>query len=217
MTGVKIFYEVLDQQRLRILPELDFLRREYSAYLAGGTALALQIGHRTSLDFDFYSPGVFDNQAVLRCFENRFKNLLLIQNPKNTLVVRVQGIEISLFHYDYPLLTRPIRTEFIDLASIKDIAAMKLIAIIQRGRMRDFIDMYFILKQLTLGTVFGLTKKKFPPFNPYIGLRALTYFQDAEEDPQPDRFILRQKADWPEVKRVIIAKVSEFTRRGLER
>ena len=92
---------------------------------------------------------------------------------------------------------------------------MKLIAIIQRGRMRDFIDMYFLLKRMSLDTIFRLTKKKFPPFNPYLGLRALTYFNDAEEDMQKDRFILLQKISWPEVKKGIIEKAHEFKKKGL--
>lgn len=212
----KLYFDVLDRKRLRILPKLEFLRQDYGFYLAGGTALALQIRHRTSLDFDFYCEKEFDNRRAFASFQNNFKQLTLIQDAPNTLIVKARGIEISLFYYMYPLLKRVITTEYVDLASKEDIAAMKLIAIIQRGRMRDFIDMYFLMKEFSLEKIFKWTKKKFPPFNPYLGLRALTYFKDAEEDAQKGRFELLKEADWEDVKGEIVDKVYEFKKEGLD-
>ena len=211
----QLFFEVLDKKQLKILPRLEFLRRDYGFYLAGGTALALQIGHRTSLDFDYYSGEKFDNKKVFKAFQKRFQQLDLIQNPINTLIVRAEDIEVSVFYYEYPLLKQAIQTQYIDLASKEDIAAMKLIAIIQRGRMRDFIDMYFLMKEFSLDMIFGWTKKKFPPFNPYLGLRALTYFKDAEEDGEQNRFTLLQEVDWQDVKKEIIEKAYKFNAKEL--
>ena len=212
-----IRFEVLDSKRRRMLPKLEFLRKEHSFYLAGGTALALQIGHRTSLDFDFYSKKEFKNDRVLRSFRTRFNRIRLIQNLPDTLIVKADGVEISLFYYWYPLLKSVVRTPPIDLASKEDIAAMKLIAIVQRGTARDFIDLYFLLEEFSLQKIFRWTKKKFPPFNPYLGLRALTYFQDAEKDLKPVRFRLLKSADWGRVKETIVKRVVEFKREALGR
>lgn len=215
MSKQKLFFDVLDKKRLDIIPKLEFLRRDFGCYLAGGTALALQIGHRTSLDFDFYSKKEFDNEKVLTSFQEIFKRLVLIQNPPNTLIIRAEEIEVSIFYYEYPFVRPVCKTEYMDLASKEDIAAMKLIAIIQRGNMRDFIDFYFLMKEFTLENIFGWTKEKFPPFNPYLGLRALTYFKDAEEDAEQGRFQLKQEAAWQDVKNEIIRKVREFKKQEL--
>jgi len=198
-----------------MLPKLEFLRKEYHFYLAGGTALALQIGHRTSLDFDFYSEKKFNNERALRSFQDRFSRVRLIQNPPDTLIVKAEGVEISLFHYPYPLLKPVVKTLFIDLASKEDVAAMKMVAIIQRGVVRDYIDLYFLLEEFPLKKIFQWTKRKFPPFNPYLGLRALAYFQDAERDLKQTRFRLLKDVNWERVKRTILKKVEEFKKEAL--
>ncbi|MFQ5681110.1 MAG: nucleotidyl transferase AbiEii/AbiGii toxin family protein [Candidatus Omnitrophota bacterium] len=214
----KLYFGILDKKRVEILPGLEFLRRGYGFYLAGGTALALQIGHRTSLDFDFYCRREFDAGKVLESFRDGLGQVTLIQGlSSNTLIVRIRGIEISLFYYRYPLVKKAVRIEYIDLASKEDIAAMKLIAIIQRGKMRDFIDLYFLMKEFTLDEIFGWTKRKFSAFNPYLGLRALTFFKDAEDEIRGHRFRLMKKVDWPLVKQDILKRVSEYTRKGLVR
>ena len=92
-----------------------------------------------------------------------------------------------------------------NLASLKDIAAMKLIAITQRGTKRDFFDVYFLIKNLGLGEIIELTQKKYPPFNPYLALQALTYFEDAEKEKLEERKITFLKpTSWKEVKEFFI-------------
>lgn len=210
-----LHWEILDHRRRRLLPKLRFLRQEYGFYLAGGTALALQIGHRTSVDFDFYSGEEFDHTRVLASFRQQVGECTLIQNPPQTLIVQLGDIGVSVFYYRYPLLKPVVKTQDLCLASKEDIAAMKLIAILQRGNQRDFVDLYFLMKEFTLERIFGWAKKKFPPFNPYLALRALTYFKDAEGDPEKRRFRLLKNVDWAQVKRQIVGEVDRFMKRGL--
>lgn len=212
----KIHWNILDKKCLKMLPQLEFLRKEFGFYLAGGTALALQIGHRTSVDFDFYSTREFNkNNVALASFKEHLDQLTIVQSLTNTIIAKVGDIGVSVFYYDYSLLEPLIRTDYLDLVSIEDIAAMKLIAIIQRGTLRDFIDVYFILKEFTLERLFDLTKKKYPPFNPYVGLRALTYFRDADKDVKQQRFKLFRPMNWNKVKKEIVAKADFFARKGL--
>ncbi len=204
---MKIFYEVLGKRQVEILPHLRFLKEE-GFYLAGGTALALQIKHRTSLDFDFYTEKEFIPENIIDLFQKETKETVIVQTGKGTLITHIKKSEVSLFHYPYPLLAPSIETENLNLASLKDIAAMKLIAIIQRGKRRDFFDLYFLAKSLGLEEIFNLTKIKYPPFNPYLALQALTYFEDAKkEDLNKRGIVFFESVSWGKVKDFFIKEV----------
>lgn len=207
--GIELHWEIFDKKRLTLLPKLKFLKEE-GFYLAGGTAMALQIKHRISVDFDFYNPRVFESEKILLEFQKNSKEVILIQKAGDTLLVKIEGVEISLFTYPYKLLKPLIKTEYLNLASLTDIAAMKLIAIIQRGIQRDFTDLYFLIKQLGLKNIFQLTKEKYPPFNKYLGLQALTYFEDAEKVSLKRKIILLESITWDEIKNFIVQEAKEF-------
>lgn len=207
--NINLRWDILDKKRLSLLPKLKFLKKQ-GFYLAGGTALALQIGHRVSVDFDFYNPAAFDSEKILAEFQENSAKTTLIQKAKNTLIAKIEGIDISLFTYQYKLLHPLVITGSFNLASLEDIAAMKLIAIIQRGVRRDFIDLYFLIKLLGLNKVFQLTQKKYHPFNKYLGLQALTYFTDAEKTPEKRKLILLQPAEWKEIKKFIISEAKKI-------
>ena len=209
-----MFLEILDSKRRKLLPQLAFLKK-HGFYMAGGTALALQIGHRTSLDFDFYTQKKFDNNKLLRKLEEKFKNVILIQSAEQTLIVKVNDVEMSFFHYPYPLAYPAVEIDGVPLASKEDIAAMKIIAISDRGTKRDFIDIYFLLKEFSLGKIFNFIKKKYPNFNIYVGLRGLTYFADAEKK-QTRRLYLFRSVSWPEIKKFLIKEVKNYQEKWLK-
>jgi hypothetical protein len=188
---------------------LSFLKKE-GFYLAGGTALALQIKHRISVDFGFYNQREFDSQSLLLDFQKNSPKVILLQKSVNTLIAKIDGVETSLFTYPYKLVNPPIETDYLNLASIEDIAAMKLIAIIQRGIQRDFIDMYFLIKLLGLPRIFQLTEEKYSPFNKYLGLQVLTYFADAEKASPKRKTAIFERVNWEEIKKFIIARAKEF-------
>ena len=179
----EIYYDILSNKQREILPCLGFLK-ERQIYLAGGTALALQIGHRSSIDFDFYDKTEFELDTILRQFRQFFKNLSVIQMSNGTLIVDVEGIQVSLFYYDYKVIRPFLHTKHLLLLSLEDISAMKLIAIIQRGERRDFIDIYYLIQRFGLEKVFSYSEEKYPGiFNLYLALQALTYFEEAEDAP----------------------------------
>ena len=203
-----MFFDIIDKKRKKLLSQFTFLKK-YGFYMAGGTALSLELGHRKSLDFDFYTPKKFDNRKLLREIEEKFKEVVLIQSAEQTLIVMINGIEVSFFHYPYPLIYPPVKIDGVSLASKGDIAAMKIIAISDRGAKRDFIDVYFLLKEFSLEEIFQVVKKKYPNFNIYVALQGLTYFIDAEKE-QKRRLYLFQSISWNKIKKFLIEKVKDY-------
>lgn len=202
-------WEVLDQKRKKILMRLGFLKK-HGFYMAGGTALALQIAHRTSLDFDFYTKKEFDARKLREEFDEKFRKVQEIYIAQDTLGLDAGGIKMSFFRYPYGLIRPCVQTENICLASKQDIAAMKILAISQRGKRRDFIDIYFLLKEFGLREIMEFTKEKYPMFNIYVGLQGLIYFEDAEDDPEKHRFKMLRKINWREIKKYIIKEANIF-------
>lgn len=203
-----LFLSVLDKKRKDLLKKLVFLK-SYGFYLAGGTALALQMGHRASLDFDFYSQKNFEPLSLREKFDKRFKKVKEIHVAKDTLILDVEGIELSFFKYPYKLINPCLKLEEVDIASMEDIASMKILAISQRGIRRDFIDIYFLIQKFGLKKIIELTKEKYPMFNIYVGLQGLTYFKDADEDLEEERFRLFKKISWERIKKHIIKEVNK--------
>jgi len=199
--------EILDPKRKKLLSKLGFLD-EQGFYMAGGTALALQIGHRTSLDFDFYTEKRFNARKLREQFDKKFKKVQEIYIAEDTLGLDADGIKMSFFRYSYRLIRSYVQMEDICLASKEDIAAMKILAISQRGKRRDFIDIYFLIKEFGLREIIEFTKEKYQMFNIYVGLQGLLYFKDADEDSEKQRFKMLQKADWWRIKKYIIREVN---------
>ena len=205
-----MYWNVLSKKQVNLLKKLGFLKK-YGFYLAGGTALALQINHRTSVDFDFYIFKKFDNKKLLRDLESRFKDIKLIQIPEQTLIVKIRGTEVSFFHYPYPLIYSLIKEKGVPfIAAKEDIAAMKVMSIIQRGTKRDFVDVYFLIKEFGLKKIFEIAEKKYPSFNPYLALQALIYFDDAEREKIKRKVTYIKSVDWPKIKKFLVKIVADF-------
>lgn len=206
---IKIFYEILNKDQKRIFPQLKFLT-DKGFYLAGGTALALQLDHRTSLDFDFFIRKQFSSEKLLADLKKVFpEKVEEVSRAKDSLFVRIEGVSISFFWYKYPLISPSIRTKGPPLASLEDIAAMKLIALTGRARKRDYIDIFYLMERLSLAEMFKTAKKKYPPFNPYIIKRALAFFDDIMEENGRIE-ILDKNFSWKKAKEEIFAKVKKY-------
>ena len=158
-----MFDNILSRQRKNILPYLETFKNDF--YLAGGTALALQIGHRESIDFDFFSEKKFNNNKLFEQIKNNLSayQVKKVQDEKDTLTVILDNqSKISFFFYPYPLLEPLITEKYLNLASIRDIACMKLSAIVNRSVQKDYVDLYFILQQYPLSELLQSARKKFP-------------------------------------------------------
>jgi len=205
-------WDILDEGRRELLPRLKFLKNS-GFYLAGGTALALQIGHRISVDFDFYNLNKFNPTKIYQDFQaQKLAKILLGNTAENALFLETNNITISLFTYSYPLLKPLITSENLNIASLEDIATMKLIAIIQRGVKRDFIDLYFLSQIFGLEKIMNLTKKKYAGFNKYLACQALVYFKDAQGE-QAGEVELIKPLSWEKVKKYLEVEVRQVKRR----
>ena len=173
--------------------------------------MALQIGHRTSIDFDFYTKTLFRQEILYRRFSEQVKDLERRQAAWGTLILKAGQVDISLFYYNYPIICPLVKTQDFDLLSLEDIAAMKLEAIIQRGIKRDFVDIYFLLRLFGLRKLFHFAEEKYgKAFNLYQALLALLYFQDAEAEREQKRYRLIQQVAWDDVKKEIIKQAEKF-------
>jgi predicted nucleotidyltransferase component of viral defense system len=177
-------------------------------YLSGGTALALQLGHRESEDLDFFSADEFD-PAKLQIQLEKLVKLSDVTQDQGTLNCFAENVQLQFLHYPYQLLTEPASWNGIALSSVEDIACTKLLTISSRGSKKDFIDLYFILRTHSLEQLFDLLPKKYPQtnYNQIHILKSLVYFDDAEMQGMPR---MHNNVSWDEVKNKIINTVKAY-------
>ncbi|MBI5620830.1 nucleotidyl transferase AbiEii/AbiGii toxin family protein [Candidatus Gottesmanbacteria bacterium] len=207
------FYpNILHPRQQQVLGELA-VSRAFDYYLAGGTALALQLGHRTSLDFDFYSSGKLEGEKLATRIKQALPTITISSQTDDTFQAIAAGVNISVFYYPYHLLHALIDYPPIQLASLEDIAAMKIVALVQRARQRDFWDIYYLIERLGIANVIASAYRKYPWYeeNSQIVLRALTYFEDADGDEEVSRVTIFDKnLRWTDVKEKIRQEVKTY-------
>jgi len=184
------------------------------AYLAGGTALSLQIGHRVSVDLDFFTGQEF-NETELSTKLTTLPEFVQDGTAQWTVWGKIGQTKFSMFYYNYPLLERSVPFEGIQLASLADIAAMKIHAIEERGTRRDFVDVYFLSKKYSLEDMLGFYQKKYAVLEDHLYsiFRSLDYFEDAEREQQmPQMLTIIQ---WEEVKEYFRKETHRLTEKNI--
>ncbi len=179
-------------------------------YLAGGTALALRIGHRLSVDLDLFSPTLDAVEPLLTTLRASLPGLVITSTAPRTLEGALDGVEVSFFGYAFPCLRPPQRPapDLLPLAAVEDIGAMKLAAIASRGSRKDFVDLWFMVKGgLSLAVALDLFTQKYAAVDVGHVVRSLAYFDDAEREPE---LRLLRPAPWPEVKSDLRAWVEDL-------
>lgn len=183
----------------------------FAATLAGGTALALQLGHRISHDLDFFTLEDFNIDNAIAAIRKTGLPYRITSEGDGTLNAEIDGIKVSLLRFDHPFLETPLLVDGIRVAGILDIAAMKVIAISQRGLKRDFVDLYFILLEKPFHRIAEHMVQRFgpervPPL--HIG-KSLVYFADADGNPEP-AYSKGNAVKWIEVKKFFQQHVKQF-------
>ena len=199
-------WNIIDKERYELLEKIVAAVTLDSYYMIGGTALSLQLGLRESFDFDFCVPTQFNNEILLEELR-KIGTVEVKQNQKGTCDVILNGVQVSFFYYPNPLVgdfVIPKEMPNLKLASILDIAVMKVVAIGGRGAKKDFFDLFQIIKtkgitELELAT--GLLKKCGENINYANTIMGLSYFEDAEQELLPKTFV---EYDWEEIKRFFI-------------
>ncbi len=187
-------------KRLQSLPELSGMR------LAGGTALALQIGHRKSIDLDFFGELKADYLSLSNSFHN-LGSVQLLNRSANIFIFLLDDIKVDIENYPYEWLESPLIIDGLLLANQKDIAAMKMAAITGRGTKKDFYDIYFLLKQFSLKDMLSFYRKKYYDGSEFMVVKSLTYFTDAEQGEAP---MMLLPVTWEEVKMSITEAINEY-------
>lgn len=170
-------------------------------YLAGGTALALTVGHRKSVDLDFFTTKpAFKAISVLREFSGN-SDWRTTYEEDDTIYGELRGTKLSFIAYPFFLPKQSfIRYGFVNILQPLDVAVMKIVAISQRGTKRDFFDLYWCSNNLEpLLDIIKRVPEQYPStaHNYHHILKSLVYFDDAENDPDPD---IRFEASWKHVK-----------------
>ncbi len=203
--------ECLSEQGWTVLTNLNKVLLKHKVILAGGTALALQLGHRISFDLDFFTNQTFRTELVISKIRGLRSPFQVISEDEGTLIAEIGGIKISLFHYDYEFLEKPVIYENIRLAGVLDIASMKVIAVSQRGTKRDFVDLYVILRGIPFYKIAEQMTRRFgrERINPvHIG-KSMVYFLDADSDPEP-AYVKGRHIDWEKIKTFFRGHVKQF-------
>ena len=199
-------YQTVDAHTLELLRHLSVVPEFSAMRLVGGTSLALQYGHRTSVDLDFF--GTFDSELSFSSILRRYGQLTIVKESSKIKVYLLDGIKVDFVHYDYPWLESPLQVDGLVLATPPDIAAMKVNAIEGRGSKKDFIDLYYFLQRYTLAEILDFYKQKYPEHSVFRALMSMSYFDDADMQPTPRMFT---NVSWDEMKEYILAQVQQYS------
>ena len=200
-------YQTVESYTLELLKKLMAEPSLTGMRLVGGTSLALQYGHRSSIDLDFFGTLDDDPLSIRECLEG-IGHVSVLKETKSIRIYDLDKVKIDFVDYSrYQWLTEAITEDGLRLASPKDIAAMKVNAIEGRGTRKDFVDIYFLLQHYSLDEILGFYQEKYPEHSVFRALMSLSYFEDAEKQMMPKMF---SKVSWDEMKAYIIKEVEKI-------
>jgi hypothetical protein len=170
--------EILTKEQVKLLPLVGQFSKDFG--LVGGTAIALHLGHRRSIDFDLFSPAKFGNQSLLNQISDFFAPSEIIVNKLGELTLVLNGVKFTFFRFPYNIDYSENFEGVIKMPNLLTLAAMKAFAIGQRSKWKDYVDMYFILKDYySVSEISEAGKKEFGgQFNEKLFRSQLGYFDD---------------------------------------
>ncbi|MEM6394945.1 MAG: nucleotidyl transferase AbiEii/AbiGii toxin family protein [Bacteroidota bacterium] len=181
--------QIIEPQTLALLDQLMQDDHLTKFFLVGGTSLALQIGHRLSIDLDLFTKNPFDS-ADLNDYLVRQYNFNTTNISKNTVLGFLNGVKVDFIAHQYELVEPLIQHEHKRLIGLLDVGAMKLNAIGQNGqRQKDFYDVYYLLERYSLSSLLEAYTVKYPRSSTLIPLRGLTYFEEIRFELEPPMLV----------------------------
>lgn len=192
-----LYKTTVEKGTLALIKKLSADKIFESFNLVGGTALALQIGHRLSVDIDLFSNQPFDSKSLSHHLSNNYK-AAEIHILDNGIFCYVNGVKIDVISHQYDWLLPSEKTEGVRMASLEDIAAMKLNAIVHTGkRLKDFVDVYFLLEHRSTDQLIQAYTRKYPETNANIAKMALLYHKDIRLATSVD--LLGRELKWSDI------------------
>ena len=188
---------------LKVLTALQSKTTAVGFALAGGTSLALRLGHRLSIDLDFFTPTHFEPATLAQQLGTGPESITGM--AEGTLQLFIDGVKVEFLKHTYPKLAEDDLIQGIKLWSLPDVAAMKLNAVSNRGSKKDFYDLATLLDHLPLQTLIDHYQTKYRPASLMMVIRSLAWFDDANAEPDP---ISLRNDTWP----AVVDKISSAIR-----
>lgn len=197
----------VESDTLELLMKLQSIPELIDTRLVGGTALAFHLGHRCSIDLDLF--GYFDQEIITEVLKSEsFNDFKIISENRFIKHYLINQVKVDIVKYDrYQWLEKAVIEDGIRLAGLKDIAAMKIAAITNRGSKKDFVDVFFLLEIFKINEIFDFYQTKYPDSNSMAAILSLAYFEDAEKEDMPKMII---NTSWEEVKKRIFNEVKNL-------
>lgn len=205
-----LFTETVEPRTFTLLKRLLEITALQPFSLVGGTALSLLYGHRKSVDLDLFATKSFVNPEITQVLKNEFGDGFVMEQkpPHFGIFCYLDEVKVDFVSHPHPLIRKPKEIDGIRMFSAEDIIAMKVQAVLQRGRKKDFYDISELLMHFPVQDFIKFHKEKYATQNLLITVpQAITYFADAEEDLDP---IGLKGQTWNEVKESISSKVREY-------
>lgn len=206
-----LHFNTVEPETLKLLRDLQAYGECQHFSLAGGTALSLHLGHRISIDLDLFTQDQFNSNALFESLRDSevFRDTVAscshaVNSLSLFLKTEMREVKVDLIRHHYPLLMPVQCIDDIRIFSVQDIAAMKLNAIANRGCKKDFFDIHSLLKLFSLTELLSFFEEKYAQINSFTVMKSLTYFADAEADPEPMSLV---DTSWHEVKSTLSSLV----------
>ena len=193
----------LDTTTLELLRKLQSIPALSKTRLVGDTALALQIGHRKSIDLDFFGKIEVEKDELVIALEQIGALTVLKESPRIHIYL-LNNVKIDIVDYQYSWVDDVVVKQGIRMASLKDIAAMKVTAIIGRGTKKGFVDIAFLLRYFSMNDILDFYSQKYPDGSIFMAMKSLAYFDDAEEDIMP---YMLTDITWENIKQQILSNI----------
>ena len=199
--------ETIEPATLELLKKIQYIPEFQETRLVGGTSLALQLGHRQSIDLDIFGDVPYDTATLIQMLSG-MGNIMVLQDSPAIHIFLINGVKVDFVDFKFPWRQDPLEEDGVRLAQLEDIAAMKVTAAIGRGTKKDFIDIATLLQTYTLKQILDFYQSKYPNSSLFMATKSLLYFDDAEKDAMPRMF---SSLTWEETKQILTDAVEKYT------
>jgi Nucleotidyl transferase AbiEii toxin, Type IV TA system len=202
-----LYYQTVSPHLLTVLKKLFSFQELSDFRLVGGTSLALQMGHRKSLDIDLFTDKAFDAKQLQQFIYGQFEKFTVNWENKNGFACMIDEIKVDFFNWVNPFLYPVEEVDSLRLSDKRDIAAMKLEAITSRKEKKDFIDIAFLLKEYSLKELLLAFRQRYPFISHKLSVESLLAVDYADDSVNPEMLIT---TDWNEIKQQLTQTVEKY-------